>query len=51
MTDSQAASQWQVRANTGTYDSPVWDSGVTGAATSATVPAGKLLAGTSTTGM
>jgi PKD repeat protein len=45
LTDSQAASQWQVRAKAGTYDSPVWDKSFTGAATTATVPAGILLAG------
>jgi PKD repeat protein len=47
LTDSHAASQWQVRSSTGTYDSsPVWDSGAVGPTTSVTVPKGELLAGT-----
>ena len=47
LTDSQAASQWQIRTSTGGYDSPKWNKVVTGAATSVAVPGeADLLAGT-----
>jgi PKD repeat protein len=48
LTDSHAASQWQVTATAGNYSDNVctWDSGVASPTTSATVPAGKLAAGT-----
>ena len=36
------ASRWQIRSTTGTYDSPVWDSGSSSPATSITVPSGEL---------
>ena len=45
LTDSQAASQWQVTDSAGVYTSTVWDSGVAAASTSTTVPKGTLLAG------
>lgn len=40
--DAHVASRWQVRSSSGNYNSPVWDSGSSSAATSAMVPAGKL---------
>jgi PKD repeat protein len=47
LTDSQAASQWQIRSGTGSYGSPQWNRVVTGAATSVAVPGeADLLAGT-----
>jgi len=48
LTDSHAASQWQVTATAGNYSDNVcvWDSGVASPTTSAIVPAGKLAAGT-----
>jgi PKD repeat protein len=48
LTDSHAASQWQVTATAGNYSDSVcaWDSGIASPTTSATVPAGKLAAGT-----
>jgi PKD repeat protein len=53
LTDSHAASQWQVAAfgshdknADGSYKNAVWDSGVGSPTTSAMVPAGKLAAGT-----
>jgi len=46
MADSQGAARWQIRSSTGTYTSPVWDSGITSATTSIVVPVGGLLAGT-----
>jgi PKD repeat protein len=48
LTDSHAASQWQVTATAGNYSDSVcaWDSGVASPTTSAVVPAGKLAAGT-----
>ena len=47
LTDSHAASQWQVTTTAGSYSDNVcaWDSGVASPTTSATVPAGKLAAG------
>ncbi|HWR70061.1 MAG TPA: PKD domain-containing protein, partial [Dehalococcoidia bacterium] len=46
LSDSFAASQWQIRTSTGDYTSAVWDSGAAGPTTSVTVPKGLLLAGT-----
>jgi PKD repeat protein len=47
LTDSQAASQWQVTGTAGDYASPKWNKVVTGAATSVVVPdEAELLAGT-----
>ena len=47
LSDSHMASQWQLRSSSGTYTSPVWDSGQeSAAATSIEVPAGKLRSGT-----
>jgi PKD repeat protein len=53
LTDSHAASQWQVAASDshdknadGSYKNAVWDSAVASPTTSAMVPAGKLVAGT-----
>ena len=46
LTDSHAASQWQVTATAGDYTNPVWDSGVENPTTSIIVPAGNLAAGT-----
>ena len=39
---THAASRWQIRSSSGDYNSPVWDSGSSPAATSITVPAGRL---------
>ncbi len=45
--DAHVASSWQIRSSTGNYDKPVWESGKSSpAATSITVPAGKLANGT-----
>ena len=46
LTDSFAASQWQIRTSTGAYTSPVWNNDAAGPTTLVTVPKGYLLAGT-----
>ena len=47
LSDSHMASQWQLRSSSGTYTSPVWDSGQeSAAAASVEVPAGELRSGT-----